>query len=241
MRRPVYLLVMAALLGGALVLSAAGLAAESKGKEKTKKKGSKGHPTYVFVDSTFAPQGTNRIAVNMTNTTGDVDAYHEFYTLFENAIRDKAGFILIPREEVAIEAEKKGLKNEQQALARRWKEERKVDPQMLRRVSSELGLAYYLEGELIEWNSQQVDWNVEGYSHSEVKAEIRIFSGTTGQLVYEAHDRVELKSQLHDPRAQGGMVDDLGIQRGGSQIVPPAPPIKDAAQDVAKNLVSAIP
>jgi hypothetical protein len=232
---------MAALLGGVLLLAATGFAAESKSKDKTKKKGSKGHPTYVFVDSTFAPQGTNRIAVNMTNTTGNVDAYHEFYTLFENAIRDKAGFILVPREEVAFEAEKKGLKNEQQALARRWKDERKVDPEMLRQVSTALGLAYYLEGELIEWNSAQVEWNVEGYSHSEVKAEIRIFSGQTGQLVYEAHDRVELRSQLHDPRAQTGMVDDLGIQRGGSQVVPPAPPIRDAAEEVAKNLVSAIP
>ena len=241
MRRPVCLMVLAVLLGGIVLLLAADAPAQSKSKEKAKKKGSKGHPTYVFVDSTFAPQGTNRIAVNLTNTTGDADAYHEFYTLLENAIRDKAGFILIPREDVTVEAEKKGLKNEQQALARRWKEERKVDPEMLRRVSSELGLSYYLEGELTEWNSQQVDWNVEGYSHSEVKAEIRIFSGTTGQLVYEAHDRVELKSQLHDPRAQGGMVDDLGIQRGGSQVVPPAPPIKDAAEEVAKNLVSAIP
>lgn len=241
MRRPVCLMLMAALLGGALLMLAADAPAESKNKEKAKKKGSKGHPTFVFVDSTFAPQGTNRVAVNMTNTTGNVDAYDDFYTMFENALRDKAGFILVPREEVAAEAEKKGIKSDQEALARRWKEERKVDPEMLRRVSTELGITYYLEGELTEWNSAQVEWNVEGYSHSEVKAEIRIFSGATGQLVYEAHDRVELKSQLHDPRGQGGMVDDLGIQRGGSQVVPPAPPIKDAAEQVAKNLVSAIP
>jgi hypothetical protein len=241
MRKPILVVAMAILLGGALLVLATDTAADAKSKDKAKKKGPKGHPTFVFVDSTFAPQGTNRIAVNLTNTTGDTDAYHKFYSLFENAMHDKAGFILVTRDEVAVEAQKKGLKSEQEALARRWENERKFDPEMLRRVSTELGLAYYLEGELSEWNSVQVEWSVEGYSHSEVKAEIRIFSGATGQLVYEAHDRVELKSQFHDPRAQGGVVDDLGIQRGGSQVVPPAPPIEEAAEQVAKNLVSMIP
>lgn len=241
MRKPIFTIAMAVVVSAACLVLATDVMAQAKSKDKTKKKGSKGHPTYVFVDSTFAPQGTNRIAVNLTNTTGDTDAYHKFYALFENAMRDKAGFILVPRDEVAAEAEKKGLKSDQQALARRWEHERKFDPEMLRRVATGLGLAYYLEGELSEWHSEEVQWSVEGYSHSEVKAEIRIFSGTTGQLVYEAHDRIELKSQFHDPRAQGGIVDDLGIQRGGSQVVPPAPPIDDAAEQVAKNLVSAIP
>ncbi len=210
-------------------------------KKKAKKKGSKGHPTYVFVDSTFAPEGTNRMMVNFTNTSGDVDALDKFYPLFADAMRDRAEFILVDGAQVAAEAHKKGLAAEREALARRWKQERQVDPDMLQHFSSELGLAYYLEGELTEWHSEEVDWNVEGYSHSEVKVRISIFSGQTGKLVYEAHDRVELRSQYHDPRAQTGVVDDLGIQRGGSHIVPPAPPIERAAEQVAANLVSEIP
>ncbi len=211
-------------------------------KKKKTKKPPKGHPTYVFVDSTFAPQGTNRIAINFTNTSANVDALDGFFPFFDNALRaKKPGFILIDRYQLEGDAAEKGLAADLEALSRRWKQERKVDPEMLSRFSTELGLSYYLEGELKEWHSEQVEWNVEGYSHSEVSAEIRIFSGQTGKLVYEAHDRIEVKSQFHDPRAQTGVVDDLGIQRGGSKIVPPAPPINDVAEDVATSLVYGIP
>ena len=62
------------------------------------KKPPKGHPTYVFVDSTFAPKGTNRISINFTNTSANVDALDGFFPFFDSALQaKKPGFILIDR------------------------------------------------------------------------------------------------------------------------------------------------
>jgi hypothetical protein len=215
-------------------------AAETKSAKKDKK--SKGHPVHVFTDSGFAASGSNRVLViSVLNTTATPGVEHEFYPLFAEAARSRPVFTLISEAETAREAEAKGIVDDYRALVRQWEANRSFDPATLRKVADSLKAQYAVGADVSEWSSTTVDWNVEGYSHSDVAASVKMFATDTGKRVWEARDKVELKSPLHDPQASRS-VDDLGIQRGGGrQTVPLPPPIDDAARQVATNLGSALP
>jgi hypothetical protein len=219
------------------------LAAETKSPKKEQNKKSKGHPVFVYTDSGFVASGTNRVlVVSILNTTTTPGVEHEFYPLFAEAARAHPAFTLVSEAETARAADQKGIGDDYRALVRQWETNRSFDPATLRNVADSLKAQYVLGGDVSEWSSTTVDWNVEGYSHSDVAASLKMFATTTGKRVWEARDKIELKSPLHDPRAQAsGVVDDLGIQRGGRQVVPPPPPIDQAARQVATNLGSALP
>jgi hypothetical protein len=221
----------------------AGPAASDQKKDKEKSKKSKGHPVYVFADTSFAPAGANRVlVVAFLNTTSTAQAEQKFYPLFEEAVRPKAALTFVDEGNTGAEAQRRGLTADYEALKRQWEDNRNFDPATLIRFADSLNAQYVMGGDVSEWSSTLVDWNVEGYSHSDVHASAKIFDGATGKLAWEARDKVELKSSLHDPHAQSsGVVDDIGIQRGGRQTVPPAPPIDEAARQVAKNLAGALP
>ncbi len=238
---------MPAALAAAIAIGvlAAGPAAgdDKKEKDKEKAKKTKGHPVYVFADSGFVPTGANRVLiVAFLNTTSTAQAEQKFFPMFEDAVRGKAALTFVDEGNTAAEAQRKGLSADYAALKRQWEANRSFDPATLIRFADSLNAQYVMGGDVSEWSSTLVDWNVEGYSHSDVHASTKIFDGTTGKLAWEARDKVELRSSLHDPHAQSsGVVDDIGIQRGGRQTVPPAPPIDEAAHQVAKNLAGALP
>ena len=238
MHRKLLPAVLAAAIGIGII--AAGPAV---GDSKKAKKAKGGHPVYFFADSTFVPTGANRVLIiAFLNTTSTAQAEKKFFPMFEEAVRGKAALTFVDEGNTAAEAQRKGLTADYQALKQQWENDRRFEPATLIKFADSLNAQYVMGGDVSEWSSTQVDWNVEGYSHSDVHASTKIFDGTTGKLVWEARDTVELKSSLHDPHAQSsGVVDDIGIQRGGRQTVPPAPPIDEAARQVAKNLAGALP
>jgi hypothetical protein len=240
MRRVVLVL---ALVGVIIVAAADTGTADDKDKGKAKTKARRGgHPTYLFADSTFAPGEVNRIPlVAFVNNTTTAHAVDYFYPLLAEAMREKPRYALIDVAQVGREAAKNEVKGEHQALIRQWEDNRTLVADTVRRVASALNASFLMAGELSEWQSEQVAWNVEGHSHSDVEVRLKLYSGETGALVWEAADRVELKSAPHDPRASSGVTDEYSIQRGRGQVVPPAPPIDEAAKQVAKNLVGALP
>jgi hypothetical protein len=224
----------------ALLLAPAAPAAEKSSK---KDKRAKGHPVFVYADSGLAITGTNRVlVVSLLNSTGTQGVEHELYPLFAEAARVRPALTLVSEAEVAREAERKGLTSDYQALKMQWEANRSFDAALLKKVADSLDAQYVLAGDISEWSSTTVDWNVEGYSHSDVTASFKLFSAASGQRIWEARDKVELRSPIHDPQAgASGAVDDLGIQRGGRQSVPPPPPIDEAAKQVAVNLGSSLP
>lgn len=240
--------VLVALAAAGLVLAAAAGADaadkdKSKDKGKGKGKGTRGHPVYLWADSAFAPGALNRVLlINFVNTTTTADAVTWFAPLLDEALRDKPRYAVVDAPQVEREAATKGIKEDYAALAGQWKADRSFDPETLKRFAEALDAQLVMGAEVSEWLSEQIAWNVEGYSHSDVEVRLRIFSAETGALVWEARDKVQQKSAHHDPNAgQAGVVDQLGIQRAQGQVVPQAPPIDDVAKQVAKNLVSALP
>jgi hypothetical protein len=236
------ILVILAVLGLALTMAAGG---EATAKEKKKKlKADRGHPTHAFIDSSFAPGEVNRVPIiSLDNTTTTADAEARFFTMLTNVLAEKPHYVVLDLGQVAREVAEKGIGDEYEVLVGQWKRGRKLAPSTLKSFASAFGADYVMACEISEWESKEIDWNVEGYSHSVVEARIRLFSPASGKMVVDLQDRVMLKSRLYDPRAHGGgMVDDLGIQRGASgHVVPPAPPIEDAAEKVVVNLVSQLP
>ena len=222
-------------------LMAPSLPAAEKSAKKDKR--AKGHPVFVYADSGLTITGTNRVLVlSLLNTTITPGVEHEFYPLFEEAARARPALTLVSEPEVAREAERKGLTSDYKALLMQWEANRSFDAALLKKVADSLVAQYVLAGDISEWSQTTVDFNVEGYSHSDVTASFKLFSAATGKRIWEARDKVELRSPVYDPRAaSGGAVDDLGIQRGGRQAVPQPPPIGEAVKQVAANLGSALP
>jgi hypothetical protein len=240
------LLVLAVATATVLAAAAAGAAGDKDGEKtgnKTKTKTRRGgHPTYLYADSAFAPAEVNRVAlVAFTNATTTANAVDYFYRTLKETLREKPRYAVMDLAQVQREAAKQNVKEDHQALIRQWEDHRTLVAETVRHFASALNAPLIMAGEISEWQSEQVAWNVEGYSHSDVEVSLKLYSGETGALVWEARDKVELKSAPHDPRASSGVVDDMNIQRGSGQVVPPAPPIDDAAEDVAKNLVKALP
>ncbi len=230
-------LLIVVLAGGLLAQQSA----EAASKPKSKLKPRRGHPVYLHADSAFTPGDVNRVAiVSFVNTTTTADAVGKFFPLFEETLRNKSYYVIVPPAQVEAEA-RQAAKEDHQAMVRQWDTQRNFLPDNVKRFATALNAALIMGGEISEWDSEQVAWNVEGNSHSDVEVSLKLFSGKTGELVWEARDKVELKGGHYDPNASGGVVDDLGIQRGKGQIVPPAPPIEDAAKQVAENLVAALP
>lgn len=231
-------------LCAALVLTcfaAHSLPAAEKSAKKDKR--AKGHPVFVYADTGLTITGANRVLVlSLLNTTITPGVEHEFYPLFEEAARARPALTLVSEPEVAREADRKGLTSDYKALKMQWEADRSFDAALLKKVADSLVAQYVLAGDISEWSSTTVDWNVEGYSHSDVTASFKLFSAATGKRVWEARDKVELRSSIHDPSGgTSGSVDDLGIQRGGRQAVPPPPPIDEAVKQVAANLGTALP
>jgi len=227
-----------------LALAAFPAVSDDKKASNKPKKSKGGHPAYVFTDSSFAPAGANRVMIiAFLNTTSTAQAEQKFIPLLEEAVRGKtAALTFVDEPATAGEAQRRGLTTDYQTLRQQWEASRSFEPTTLIRFADSLNAQYVMGGDVSEWSSTAVDWNVEGYSHSDVQAALKIFDGATGKLVWEARDKVELKSALHDPHGQSsGVVDDIGIQRGGRQTVPAPPPIDEAARQVAKNLAGALP
>jgi len=229
-------------LCAALVLAcftAHSLPAAEKSAKKDKR--AKGHPVFVQADSGLAITGANRVlVVSLLNSTATPGVEHEFYPLFEEAARVRPALTLVSESEVAREADRKGLTSDFKALKMQWEADRSFDAALLKKVADSLVAQYVLAGDISEWSQTTVDFNVEGYSHSDVGASFKLFAAATGKKVWEARDKVELKSPNYNPQASGS-VDDLGIQRGGRQAVPQPPPIDEAVKQVAANLGTALP
>jgi hypothetical protein len=233
---------MLLVLALAAVVLVQAAASEAAPKPKGKLKARRGHPVYIFSDSTFVPGEVNRIPiVTFVNTTTAADAVSKFFPILEETLRHKPHFVVINPARTEAEAGQKGVVDDHRALVRQWDGGREFVPETVRKMATALNAAYLMGGEISEWESEQIPWNVEGYSHSDVEVHLKIFSGKTGELVWEARDKVELRGGHHDPAASQGVVDDLGIQRGKGQIVPPPPPIDEAAKQAAENLVGALP
>ena len=201
-----------------------------------------GHPTALFVDPAFVAAEAMRLPiVSYENTSTNPDASTYFFQHVEDALREKPAYTILGTWAVDRDVRRKKLKEQHQALQAQWREGRTFEPSTLREFGTAFGTDLVMGIELTEWESVEIDVNVEGYSHSDVAATMKIFDVHTGKLLWEATDRMELKSPHWDPSSGGGRKDELGIVRGQSRVVPQAPPVDEAARRVAVNLVSSLP
>lgn len=203
-------------------------------------------PTYSFVDPAFvAPEGATRIPIiGFVNTTLEAEAVNYFYPHLEEALRAKPSYVVVSTWSVERQARRNKVEEQLEALRQRWRDERSLDPpthpNALREFGEAFGAEYVMGGELSEWSSTRVEHSVEGYSHSDVEARLKIFEVATGKLVWEAHDLQQVRSAHYDPAASSDRV-QAGIVRGEAQLVPEPPPIDEVAQRVAVDLVSTLP
>jgi len=202
----------------------------------------KGHPTYLVADPSFKPEGTVRLAVlGFANSSETADAVGFFYPYLEEALREKPNYVMISSWTVSRDARRKKIKSEYERLERQWRKDRMFEPDLLREFGQAYGVDYVFGGEVSEWLEKEVEMNVEGYSHSDVAAAFKIIAVDSGAVVWEARDKVQVKSAHYDPSVGAARSDRGGIARGEARIVPAPPPIDEVARRVATNLVAALP
>lgn len=201
----------------------------------------RGHPSYFEADPAFAPKGTIRIPVlGFANATEEAEAVGYFYPHLESAWAEKPRYVFISKWTVERDARRKNMKAQVEQLEEQWREDRAFDPDLLKEFGTAFTADYVMGGWINEWSETQVDANVEGYSHADVEAGLKIIEVATNKVVWESRDRLEMKSAHYDPAARDQYIAGEAV-RGGSQAVPEPPPINEVAARVAVNLVSVLP
>ena len=204
--------------------------------------GTSGQATHVFVDPAFsAPEAARIPIIGIVNTSTDAEATQYFFSHFEEAMRTKPQYTVLAPWSTKRDVRRKKVQAEYDVLEESWRDDRTFDLETLRAFGAAMDVSYVMGGEVSEWKTEEININVEGYSHSDVAASFKMFDVKTGAVVWEARDEMQLKGAYYDPSSGSGRKDDLGIVRGESRVVPAAPSIDECARRVAGHLAASFP
>lgn len=201
----------------------------------------------IFLAPDYASRGIGTVALlPMANATGEADAEKILGNALESQLASRTDYEFMTVERLRRKAQTAGLSADLESLQRQWVQAREFKAGLSRKLADGLDIDAFLVGEITKWDKRDLKSQETGYPSSEVSARVHLMEARTGEKLWEATaDRI-VKGPYHDPTNQEvtQFVDDAGIVRGSGgkpvQTVE-APSIREVADEVAVDIVMAIP
>ncbi len=203
--------------------------------------------TTVFLAPNYASRTIETVAIlPLSNVTGEPDAERMLGNAIELQLVDRRDYTFMTVQRLTRSAQASGLTGDLESLQDQWVHTRKFKPEQARKLADELKIDAFLVGTIDKW--QKVDLRPEetGTPHTDVGCRVYLMDARTGDRLWEASaDRV-VKGPYYDPSQENvtQYMDEAGIMRGsGGKPVQTieAPSIREVADEVAADIVMAIP
>jgi hypothetical protein len=154
-------------------------------------------------------------------------------------------FLIVDQDGCRTRARREGVEPDLERLARIWRDKHEVDPILLKELVRKIGIDGIVFGELTQWRTEQVDWQSEGNSFTEIGISLFIYEGKNGTLAWKA-DKMERRESVHYRHGSGS---GSGIYKSGDterteradKIAPQPPDPQVVAESVVKTLVESLP
>lgn len=156
-------------------------------------------------------------------------------------------FIVIDEAACRQRARKEGIEVDLDAVIRNWKDKHSVERFSLKRFGEKLGIDGIVVGDLTRWRQEQVDWQSEGNSFTEVGVSLLIYDAGTGILAWKG-ERMERRESAHYRHGAGtgsGVYQQSGTNTERTDrpddVSPKPPDPKTVAESVVQSLMSGLP
>ena len=154
-------------------------------------------------------------------------------------------FLVVDEAGCRTRARREGVEADLEKLARIWRDKHEVDPILLKELVKKIGIDGIIFGELTQWRTEQVDWQSEGNSFTEVGISLFIYEGKNGTLAWRADKMERRESQYyrHGSGAGTGIYKSGDTERTerGDKIAPAPPDPQVVAESVVKVLIDSLP
>lgn len=201
----------------------------------------------VFLDPGFASMEIATVGIlTMANLVGEADAEKVLGSALEGQLVNRKDYEFMTVQRVMRKAQAAGMSADLESLRRQWVHQHTFNAELGRKLSNEIKVDAFLVGEITKWESRDLRAEETGYPLSSVGCTVYLMDARTGNKLWEGKADKEVKGQYWNPADQGitGYVDEAGISRGSGgtpvQIVK-APSIREVADDVAADIVMALP
>ncbi len=156
-------------------------------------------------------------------------------------------FLILDEPTARARARKEGIEPTLDKAIRAWKDKHTIDPFVLKTLAEKVGVDGFVFGDLSRWRKEQVDWQSEGNSFTEVGVSLSIYEARTGLLAWkgEKMERRESQHYRHGSGVGSGVYQQpgTGVERTerADKIAPPPPPAEEVAESVVRNLLEGLP
>lgn len=154
-------------------------------------------------------------------------------------------FLIVDQDGCRMRARRAGTEADLDKVIRTWRDKHAVDPIVLRELVKSIGVDGIVVGELTQWRAEQVDWQSEGNSFTEIGVTLMIYEGKNGTLAWKAEkmERRESPHYRHGSGAGTGIYKSGDTERTdrGDRIAPPPPDPDVVAESVVKVLMDNLP
>jgi hypothetical protein len=157
-------------------------------------------------------------------------------------------FIVTDEATLRLRARREGLEGDLNSVIDAWKSQHVVERFALKRLAEKLRIDGIVLGDLTRWRTEQVDWQSEGNSFTEVGITLSMYDAGTGVLAWKA-ERMERQESAHYRHGQG-VGSGTYQERGGSgterteradKIAPKPPDPQIVAENVVQSLMMGLP
>ena len=203
--------------------------------------------TTVFLDPNYISRGIVTIAMlPLANLTGEADAENVLGNAIEAQLATRTDYTFMTVERVNRAAQAGGLSADMESLRRQWVHTRQFKADLARKIADELKIDAFMVGEITKWSKEDLQPQETGYPHSDVGCRVYLMEARTGEKLWEATADKMVRGPYYDPSEQEitQYTDEAGIVRGsGGKPVQTieAPSIREVADEVAADVVTAIP
>jgi hypothetical protein len=154
-------------------------------------------------------------------------------------------FLIVDEPGCRSRARKEGVEGELDKVVRAWRDKHSVDPIVLKGLTRKIGIDGIIVGELTQWRTEQVEWQSEGNSFTEIGVSLLIYEGNNGTLAWKG-DKMERRESPHYRHGDGagsGVYRSDGVERTerADKLAPAPPDPQQVAESVVRTLIESLP
>jgi hypothetical protein len=201
----------------------------------------------LYLDPEFDTMEIGTVAIlPLANTTGEADAEKILGNAIEAQLATRTDYSFMTAQRLRRKCSAGGLSSDLESFRRQWVHTKAFKPDLARKLAKELEIDAFLVGEVTKWEKVDLPAAQSGYPHSDVGCRMLLMHARTGKKLWEGLGEKTVKGPYYDPTEEEitGFVDEAGIARGsGGKPVQTieAPAIREVAEQVANDLVRALP